>query len=161
MKTIPLTQGQVALVDDSDFAGLSAHKWHALRTKNGGFYAVRNGPCPRRGLIYLHRSLLPEGSRGDHINRDTRDNQRHNLRPATSAQNNANVGLRRSSTSGFKGVSWNAKQGKWFARVQCKGRSFFLGRFHSAVAAALAYDAEAAKRFGEFACVNFPRKTSK
>lgn len=39
MKTIPLTRGQFALVDDDDFERVSKHRWHA-HMKNGTFYVT-------------------------------------------------------------------------------------------------------------------------
>lgn len=48
MKKIPLTQGQVALVDDADFARFGHMKWTAQRgTQSGNFYAFRRGPLGR------------------------------------------------------------------------------------------------------------------
>ena len=45
MKTIPLTQGYVALVDDEDYEQVAAHKWCALVVRNPHHtkvYALRN-----------------------------------------------------------------------------------------------------------------------
>ena len=39
MKEIPLTQGQVALIDDDDYEWASQYKWHAQK-KNHTFYAT-------------------------------------------------------------------------------------------------------------------------
>src|ERR1035437_8744995 len=142
MKTIPLTQGQVALVDDLDFAGLSAHKWFAWRGKAGTFYAVRQKRTPRgQRLLRMHRVLLPGVPRVDHWNRNTLDNQRRNLRPATSSQNMANSGRYKSNTSGYKGVSWHNGHARWHAEVVLAQRHYHLGYFDDLITAARAYDA--------------------
>src|ERR1035437_2353458 len=101
MKTIPLTQGQVALVDDSDFEELTKYRWYARRNKNGAFYAARSCPVPRGRKLYMHRALLLGVPEVDHVNRNTLDNQRHNLRPATHSQNLHNIERPRDNTSGF------------------------------------------------------------
>jgi len=156
MKAISLTQGQVALVDNSDFEWLSKHGWYAHKTASGNFYATRHGPGPQYKTIKMHQDLLPGVPKVDHANRDTLDNRRRNLRPATHSTNIANSGRRRDNTSGYKGVGWRKDCGKWIARVRSNGHRRFLGYFSDAVEAAKAYDAEARKQFGEFACVNFP-----
>jgi hypothetical protein len=88
----------------------------------------------------------------DHKDGDGLNNRRSNLRPCTSAQNKANVGLRSDNRSGFRGVSRNAQDNCWIARIQ--GRH--IGVFRDAVDAARAYDDAARKAFGEFAHLNFP-----
>ena len=58
MKTIPLTQGQVAMVDDEDFERINQHKWHLLKSPYT-FYAVRTTPRKEgRKMIYMHREIL-------------------------------------------------------------------------------------------------------
>jgi hypothetical protein len=59
MKTIPLTQGQVALVHDCDYGFLMRWRWFALAL-GGGFRAVRrrqpsDGPGP--DLIAMHEVI--------------------------------------------------------------------------------------------------------
>jgi hypothetical protein len=52
-RTIPLTQGQFALVDEADYESLAVFKWHAIWNINTkSFYAVRNG----NKIIYLYAS---------------------------------------------------------------------------------------------------------
>jgi hypothetical protein len=158
VKTIPLTQGQVALVDDADYEWLSAFNWYAWRRPGGTFYALRKVRDPRGGWtnLRMHRAILPDGPETDHRNRNSLDNQRHNLRPATRSQNMANIGRPKTSTSGFKGVGWHKASGKWAAHICVEQHQHHLGLFSDAEAAARAYDKAAIESFGEFACLNFP-----
>ena len=97
----------------------------------------------------LHRYLLgfPD-LQVDHIDRDTMNNRRSNLRVVTQSQNMANLGLRKGSKVPFKGVSINA--GKYVATCN----SVPVGTFPTAIQAALAYDAAAVIHFGEHAATN-------
>lgn len=85
---------------------------------------------------------------------DHRDTVRHhnwisNLRPATRSQNLANSRRKKSNTSGLKGVTFH--RGKWRAVIRFKYRSYHLGRYDTAEAAAAAYHAKARELFGGFA----------
>lgn len=88
----------------------------------------------------------------DHRNRIRTDNRFCNLREATREDNIRNAQLSAANKSGFKGVSFCRSTKRW--RVNFCHR--FLGRYDTKVEAALAYDAEAKARFGEFAYLNFP-----
>jgi hypothetical protein len=92
----------------------------------------------------------------DHINRIKTDNRIGNLRPCTStaAQNKGNIGLLRTNTSGYKGVSLNKRSGKYHAQIKINGKQTYLGRFDTPEEAALCYNKAAWEYFGEFAYLN-------
>ena len=145
---IQLTQGKVAIIDDVD-SELAEFKW----CFNNG-YAVRNGPSPKRGLIYLHKEVaarLGTLERVDHMSRNKLDCRRANLRAATPAQNMHNRGLMKNNTSGFIGVCRHL--GKWQAMIKIEGKLKYLGRYATPAEAARAYNT-ACKLRGDFAILN-------
>lgn len=97
MKTIRLTQGKVALVDDDDFAFLNSFKWHAnFGSRNRKWYARRRVRVSERALygdqkrIYMHTFLLwpvPADKIIDHRNDDGLDNRKENLQFMTQQEN--------------------------------------------------------------------------
>lgn len=89
----------------------------------------------------------------DHRDGNRANNAIGNLREATESQNAANSGLRRHNTSGFRGVSWNSRAGKWKAAIVVRGRTRHLGFFADAAEAGAVYEEAAAREFGEFARV--------
>ena len=150
MKLILLTRGKVALVDDEDYAALSAHKWQCS-TKGSAVRNVRAGG--KRTLLYMHRVLLNASDDYfvDHINGNTLDNRRSNLRLATQAQNQCNRGPQKNNTSGFKGVTFNKRCGAFAAKITVAGKRKFLGYFDTPQAAHTAYCIAAAAHHGAFA----------
>jgi hypothetical protein len=159
MKSIALTKGMFAKVDDGDFEFLSQWRWRAEQRHGREFYAVRykHAPGNRRKRVSMARLLMgePKGFLVDHWNGDTLDNQRGNLRKATNAQNQCNQRrLRINNTSGFKGVYLDKARGKYVAQIYQSHKRKNLGYFGTAEEAALAYDAAAVEMFGDFAAPN-------
>lgn len=128
------------IVDAADVPWVQQWRWQLSPTHR----AMRG---ERGKTIYLHRELLgmprnQDGREVDHINRDTLDNRRANLREATRAQNAQNLSLRSDNASGHRGVSWNEQYGRWQAIVNVNGQRAFWDLFDSAEdAAAAARDA--------------------
>lgn len=161
---VVLTKGQLARVDPDDLDLLSKYSWRAQINGSGRYYAravggTRAAGRPwgisgRKKTVFMHRLLLnfPDAE-VDHINRDTLDNRRCNLRPCTKSQNEANK-RKQQRKVGFRGVYLNWS--RWRARIRCNGVRYCLGTFSSAEEAAKAYDAKARELFGEFAATNFP-----
>jgi hypothetical protein len=121
------------------------------------FYAFRRDP----GIIFMHREILglPKRKSGiytDHINRDSLDNRKINLRTASASQNGRNVGLTCSNTSGYKGVCFNKRLNKWAAYIKLCRYQYNLGLFDNKIDAALAYDWAAIHLHGEYAVRNLP-----
>ena len=108
MKTIALTQGFVALVDDEDFDRVSAFKWSATKTKTN-VYAVRKVQTPlgRTTSQLLHRFIMEVTNprvQVDHKDHNGLNNQRDNLRPGVCGENCGNRRKTRGASQ-FKGVS--------------------------------------------------------
>jgi hypothetical protein len=163
MKLIPLTQGQFAKVDDSDYEWLMQWKWQAAwDRKSRSFYAIRTasvaGGKPKKTIRMARAIIGPEcGPRVDHVDHDTLNNQRYNLRSCTATQNRANDSLRCNNTSGFKGVGKSQDGKHWRADISVNRRHIYLGQFESKEEAALVYDNKAREVRGEFAALNLPR----
>lgn len=158
-RLIPLTQRQNAIVDAKDFYWLSQYNWYAnLDPGMNKFYAGRHEPGHKPFHTWMHNEVL--GLKGkvfaDHINGDTLDNRRENLRPCLGkSQNGCNSKKRCNNKSGYIGVSWSQRKKKWVASVKFSGKSYFLGQFSNAKDAALARDAKAKELHGEFVTLNF------
>jgi len=155
MRTIPLTQGKVAIVDDQDYAELSKYKWYATNNRKRWYAGRHVGPRSHRKQVFMHRQLLnaPPGLQCDHINGDGLDNRRCNLRICTSSENSMNR-RSRGGTSEFKGVYWYKRNKKWRAQIRDDGKQYHLGYFQNEASAARAYNRAARNAFGEFARVN-------
>jgi hypothetical protein len=163
MKTILLTKGFVAVVDDEEFEALSKFQWFCLCA--GGelrkpeaertYYAHTRKAGGR--ILSMHRMITgcPTGMVVDHINGDTFDNRKENLRVCTRVQNLRNAKLSSANRTGFKGVTFHRINRKY--QAEC-GREY-IGTFKTAEEAALAYDREATRKFGEFARLNFPSES--
>lgn len=146
---IELTRGQVVRVSPEDFDELARSNWYARWDKSAKkFYAGRN---TMKKTILMHRAVTscPLGLLVDHINGDTLDNRRENLRFATAAENGRNRGPNRSNSTGYKGVT--LRNGRFVASIMVNRKVIFIGSFVAAYDAHLAYAEASKKHHGEFA----------
>ena len=153
-RTIPLTQGQVAIVDDEDFDWLNQYKWHAEKMR-GRYYAARYLKGNKKMLMHREIMNAPKGVIIDHINGSSLENRRKNLRPCTIKENQRNRVSQKNSSSRFKGVCWHKNRKKWQAEIRCEDKFIYLGSFDNEIEAAKAYDKKAKELFGDFAKTNF------
>lgn len=175
MMLIPLVGGKYfAKVDDADFDRLSQFRWYAHIAKwrrvkfdgeGGKIYAVRREN--NRSLL-MHREIMasvPKKKQIDHANGDGLDNQRSNLREATSSENQINRKLSR-ARSGYRGVTYrptttirgqtSVRKRPWVVNVSFSGRTQNIGSFESAEQAAKVYDRVVKLIYGDFAPLNLP-----
>ena len=169
-KRIRLTRGLETLVSSEDRDLALAWSWCSL-SAGKYFYAVRN--CKGKSIL-LHREIMRrvlgrailKTEEVDHINRDTLDNRRDNLRLVESCQQNWNAKKQATrdgipTISAFKGVtkkgptkSGTPRAKPWKANIVCRGKRHWLGYFRTEHEAALAYNIAAEKLFGEYARFN-------
>lgn len=162
MKEIPLTRGQVALVDD-EFAPLLA-RWKWYFGPAGYACRGRRSMKPYKNIFmhnviaFFHFGDIPAGYQVDHINGDRLNNQLENLRVITVRQNMTNKGkpLIRNTSSRYIGVHWHKDSKKWTGAIKVNGKYIFHKRYDTQEEAARARDVAAVKHFGEFARLNFP-----
>lgn len=136
VKKIPLSQGQHAIVDDDDYEKLSQFNWCAqYNTKTKSYYAIRS-KClgyfsgkQKKKTLRMHRVILnaPVGTTIDHINHNTLDNRKSNIRIVTNRQNTQNQKSKTSSK--YPGVSWNKNENKWRAYIRIGDKHKHLGYF--------------------------------
>lgn len=157
-RLVQLTHGQWAVVDDDVYPAVAQWKWQAIRGPLGCWYARRAHYHDDGRIEYrlMHREILGliDGPMVDHRDGNCLNNRRSNLRACSHLQNSRNTKLNQRNKSGFKGVSWSTAAGKWRASLCINKRQTHLGVFECAEDAARAYDAAAAREFGEFARTN-------
>lgn len=156
MRTIPLTQGKIALVDDSDYEWLNQRKWYAARDRYT-FYVLRGArhKCTSEQMHRLILGLQPGDKRQcDHIDGNGLNNVRSNLRVCTVTQNQRSSRKLRGGTSKYKGVFWNYANSKWLSAIRTNKERIYLGSFDSEIDAARAYDIAALKYHGDFSVTN-------
>lgn len=168
MRTISLTKNQVTVIDDHHFDWVSQHKWCASSAGKYGYYAYRKTSrlLGNSKVEYLHRKImehilgrpLTDDEEVDHVDLDKLNNLDNNLRLASYTENMCNKGIRDNNTSGFKGVSWFKRDGKWRSQIQVNSKNRHIGYFSDKEDAARAYDRAAKELHGEFAYLNFPNE---
>lgn len=151
---IPLTRGAATLVDDQDYPQLAARRWFCT---SSGYAARVNITSGKKQTVYMHRLIMnaPAHLQVDHINGDTLDNRRQNLRLVTPQQNRMN-GKSTTGSSPYKGVSRYGKS--WQARICANNKLYHLGYHDTPLTAALVYDHAARRFFGPFARLNHPEQ---
>lgn len=158
---IPLTKGFVALIDECD-RDLASNRWHSR-------FGIRCYAVQRidKNLVLLHRLIvsrimgrdIQKDEVVDHINGDSLDNRRVNLRLVTAAQNSRNRKRNSLNTSGLKGASFDRKTGKWLATIKLDGKTIYLGKFPTVEEAHDAYVAGSIKYHGEFGSPEYSKPT--
>lgn len=94
----------------------------------------------------------------DHINGNTLDNRKCNLRLVTQAQNMLNKSSSKNSSSKYLGVYYDKITKKWAAVIGINGKQIHLGVFEREQDAALARDYATKKYYKGFGRLNFPER---
>ncbi len=157
VRWIPLGDGRFALVDAADYERIGKHKW-CVSNKQGVGYVMRRTKAGR--TAYMHREVVgaPKGKVVDHVNHNTMNNRRCNVRTCTDRQNQANKGPL-GGASGYVGVY--RRDGRYEAGITWRGHHYYLGRFDDPVEAAKVRDRKARELLGPYAYLNFPGDFSK
>ncbi len=153
---VTLTKGQTTKISPEDWNAVSRYSWRAQRGQLGKcFYAVRNSWIDGvESCMLLSRFILGlqkgDYRMADHIDHNTLDNRRENLRIATPSQSACNTRMRSHNRTGFKGVI-QKRNGKYISRVHYEGRHISGRQKDTPEEAHADYCRMAAEIYGEFA----------
>lgn len=150
VKEIPLQNGMVALVDDEDFEKVKDYTWY----HQAGNEAVRT--MVNRTIIYLGRLILNCHDMKKHVCQREKnlDYRKSNLIILETGKTSRMKRSQKGSSSKYKGVSWDKKQGKWAANIRVNGKLIYLGRYINEDEAAKVYNKASLEYFGENAYRN-------
>lgn len=119
--------GQVIIIDAEDIPLIKNYRWN-ITFKPSPY--VRSYDENKK-TIQLARLILnaPKNTVVDHINRNTLDNRKCNLRIVNNSLNAINSKVRTDNVSGFKGVSWDKSRKLYRAYITKNRKLINLGRF--------------------------------
>jgi hypothetical protein len=142
------------LIDRNDYVKIKNRHYIGHKRFNSQIYFQR--PIKVNGkwtTAMLHREIIncPKGKFVDHVNCNTLDNRKNNLRICSFKENIRNVKIRKDNKSGYKGVYFKKKNRKWCAQIHADGNQIYLGLFNNPGSAHEAYKKRALKYFKEFA----------
>jgi hypothetical protein len=151
MKTLIIKE-HVVLLDNEDFNFVSKYSWYASTNPSGQVYFYNK-------LGRLHRIIMncPKDMVVDHINGDTLDNRKENLRICTKLQNQYNQKKHKGNMhSKYKGVTFRKelKSKPWEAFIYANRTHKRLGYFAIEAQAAEAYNKAAKELYGQFCKLN-------
>lgn len=86
----------------------------------------------------------------DHVNGVRSDNRLQNIRACSPSENGRNKGRQVNNTTGFKGVSFCSREGRYQTTCRVNGRKKWIGYFDTPEEASIAYEAFAKRHHGEF-----------
>lgn len=137
--------------DSEDHDIVNSYNWLPRRDpKNGKFYCLSN---KNRKTLLIHRIIMSVTDPKvfiDHINGNSMDNRRCNLRVCTSSQNQMN----RVNSSGIKGVSLD-EFGKYRVRITVNKKVIDGGRRYNNLQDAIKrYNELSMAHHGEFSRIN-------
>lgn len=158
MKKIKLTKNQFTIVDNDISPLLEELSWQAYKLGvDGNFYAARrtgDSKVKERKMVYLHREIMnaKKGQIVDHVNGNTLDNRKENLR-ITNQRNN--IRNQRPKLNRYKGIQKHKNSETWFVNITVNGKRItFSNNFRTPESAALKYNELALLYFGEYARLN-------
>lgn len=135
-------------IDIEEIEKCKIHKWSMYITQQKGIYIAKKSK--ENKSIYLHRYIMrcPSNKVVDHINHDTLDNRKRNMRIITHQQNIMNQKLNKNNTSGHTGVY--LYKGKWLSIITVNGKQIRLGYYENKEEAVKARKEAEKKYFGEY-----------
>lgn len=149
------------LVDIDDYQKIKNRYWHTHWREDlnnhyvasNRYIGVFNGKVKSQ-TIYLHNYIMkpPKGMVVDHINHNTIDNRKSNLRLVNMSDNAKNrKGRNINNTTGYRNVSYDKTNKTYVVQLQINGKNKVFGRFKDVHEAGRVAREMREKYYGEYA----------
>lgn len=146
------------IFDKEDYDIIQDYQWTMIIDARGRKRAYTRYKIKEGKIISLQLSCLVMGRfegkdnlKVDHINGNTLDNRKENLRITTHQQNMMNRGANKRTKSGVTGVHYLPKYNRWNAVITVNKTTHYLGTFKTKEDAIKARKAAEKEYFGEYA----------
>ena len=140
------------MFDKEDYDLIKGYTWHEKVGQTGTYIMASAWDASKKKgkTVLLHNLIM--GCKGiDHINRDTFDNRKANLRICSNMENSWNRGVRKNNKSGVTGVWLNKQSNLWTSYIMYDGDFKNLGVFNNKEDAVRARLVAENELFGEYA----------
>ena len=136
-----VVQGFKCIVDDIDYEWISEIEERlVVRRSHKNYYAYISIIPLHRLIFAISNEIIKDGNVIDHINRNSLDNRRINLRSISNYENFKLNQRKRPGTSKYVGVYKITKTGKWGAQYSQGAENIHIGTFDSEIEAARIHD---------------------
>ena len=155
-------RGYEILIDYDDLDIVYSHGWNidkiAANKKKLFYFTAERVINGQRTKIRLHREIMKcerkDGKYIDHINGNTLDNRKCNLRICSNAENARSRKVRKDSSSGYRGITFYKQTKRWVAYIGINYKKINLG-YYSTIEEAIEARKIAVKKYhGDFARYN-------
>ena len=145
---IQLNNGYVSLVDNCDIEIINRHLWFVIDDGCNPYACAKQDGRHLR----MHRLIMNarEGETVDHINGNTLDNRRENLRIVSASQNAINRRKRADNKSGVTGVYFSKAHNRWFACINIDKKKQTIGLFKTMEEAVTARKEKEKEIYGDY-----------
>lgn len=144
------------LIDIDDLPNVCNYTWFTKKAVNNSYYVYCSITENKKDKKLLLSRLLmnpPKTMVVDHIDGNSLDNRRSNLRICTKGENNRNAKKNKRGLVKYKGVGIR-KSGRYYAQIQFNGINHCLGTYDTPEEAAKIYNKYALRYFGVYARIN-------
>lgn len=152
---ILVTQGYHFIIDDEDFSLIKSYNLDVCGFKTHKYLRLRKQIENRKIRLLFHRFITncPSDQQVDHINGNTFDNRKENLRVCNHAQNHRNLAISKNSKTGVPGVRKIGK--KYKAEIGFNNKKLYIGTFSTLKEAEIARKNKEKDLYGEFSRMNY------
>lgn len=147
-------------IDIDDIDKIRVFKWYMSESNYGKRYIACSNVNGKK--TYIHHFITgftynkSVDLEVDHVNGDSLDNRKSNLRVVSHAQNNRNQRKNPSNNkSGIIGIFWDKQRHKWRSEIVVNRKSIYIGRFDNLDDAIFARKEAELKYFDKDKVVNF------